>query len=210
MIKILIADDHSIVRRGLAQIISEITDMTVLDEAENGQEVLDKLAIHKVDVLLLDINMPGRSGVEILKEVKKDYSSTAVLVLTIYPEEQYAFRVLKLGASGYLTKESAPMELVTAIRKVSQGKKYVSASLAEKLAVYLEEGEDRPPYYKLSDREYEVMLLLASGKTVKKIGEELILSIKTISTYRHRILEKMKMNTNADLTQYAIRNKLIE
>lgn len=210
MIKILIADDHAIVRRGLAQIISEMSDMTVLDEAENGQEVLDKLAIHKVDVLLLDINMPGRSGVEILKEVKKDYSSTAVLVLTIYPEEQYAFRVLKLGASGYLTKESAPMELVTAIRKVSQGKKYVSASLAEKLAVYLEEGEDTPPHNKLSDREYEVMLLLASGKTVKKIAEELILSIKTISTYRHRILEKMKMNTNADLTQYAIRNKLIE
>jgi DNA-binding NarL/FixJ family response regulator len=210
MIKILIADDHAIVRRGLAQIISEITDMTVLDEAENGQEVLDKLTIHKVDVLLLDINMPGRSGVEILKEVKKDYSSTAVLVLTIYPEEQYAFRVLKSGASGYLTKESAPMELVTAIRKVSQGKKYVSASLAEKLAVYLEEGEDKPPHNKLSDREYEVMLLLASGKTVKKIAEELILSIKTISTYRHRILEKMKMNTNADLTQFAIRNKLIE
>ncbi len=210
MIKILIADDHAIVRRGLAQIISEITDMTVLDEAENGQEVLDKLAIHKVDVLLLDINMPGKSGVEILKEVNKDYSSTAVLVLTIYPEEQYAFRVLKLGASGYLTKESAPIELITAIRKVSQGKKYVSASLAEKLAVYLEEGEDRPPHYKLSDREYEVMLLLASGKTVKKIAEELILSIKTISTYRYRILEKMKMNTNADLTQYAIWNKLIE
>lgn len=210
MIKILIADDHTIVRKGLKQILSETSDMVVAGEAGNGQEVLDKVRKNGYDVILLDISMPGRSGLDIMRELKTEYPRLPVLVLSMYPEEQYAVRVLRAGASGYLTKESAPDELIAAIRKVVVGKKYVSSSLAEKLAFYLETDTGKPLHETLSDREYQVMCMIASGKTVGDIAENLSLSVKTISTYRSRILEKMKMSTNAELTHYAIQNKLVE
>ncbi len=210
MIKILIADDHPVVRKGLKDIIQATPDMTVSGEASKGQEVLENVRKIDFDVVVLDIAMPGRSGLDILKELKSGKPELPVLILSIHPEEQYAVRVLKAGASGYLTKDSAPDELITAIRKVSRGKKYISDSLAEKLAYDLEIGAEKPLHETLSDREYEVMCRIASGKTVKEIAEELYLSVKTISTYRSRILEKMKMRSSAELTHYAIKHGLVE
>jgi two-component system invasion response regulator UvrY len=210
LIKILIADDHRIVREGLKQILAETPDMIVTDEANNAQEVLKKVWDNEYDVLLLDISMPGRSGLDILKQLKSDRPKLSVLVLSMYSEEQYALRALKAGASGYMTKESATDELIEAIRKVSTGRKYISPSVAEKLAFSLESGHERPPQETLSDREFQVMCMIASGKTIKAIAEELSLSIKTVSTYRARILEKMRMKNNSELTHYAIQNKLVE
>ena len=210
MIKILIADDHAIVREGLKQIIRETSDMVVADEASTAQEVLEKVWKNDYDVVLLDISMPGRSGLDILKQLRSQRPELPILVLTIHPEEQYAVRVLRAGASGYLTKESAPDELIKAIRKVSMGRKYVSSTLAEKLASEVDIVSEKPLHQTLSDREYEVMCMIASGKTVKEIAEELCLSIKTISTYRSRILEKMKMKSNAELIHYAIQNRLVD
>ena len=210
MIKILIADDHPVVRKGLKDIIQATSDMTVSGEASKGQEVLENVKRIDFDVVVLDIAMPGRSGLDILKELKSGKPELPVLILSIHPEEQYAVRVLKAGASGYLTKDSAPDELITAIREVSRGKKYISASLAEKLAYDLEIGAGKPLHETLSDREYEVMCRIASGKTVKEIAEELYLSVKTISTYRSRILEKMKMRSSAELTHYAIKLGLVD
>ncbi len=209
MISVLIADDHTIVRKGLKQILTETPDMVVADEASNGHEVMSKIRQRDYDVVLLDISMPGKSGLDILKELKAEKPKLPVLVLSMYPEEQYAVRVLRAGASGYLTKESAPDELVVAMRKVAQGKKYVSPSLAEKLAFDLEFDAKRPLHEALSDREYQVMCMIASGKTVGEIAEKLNLSAKTISTYRARILEKMNMKNNAELTHYAIQNRLV-
>jgi len=210
MIRILIADDHTIVREGLKQILAETRDMVVADEASNGQEVFAKVSKNEYDVVLLDISMPGRSGLEVLKQLKGERPKLPVLILSMYSEEQYAMRALRAGASGYMTKESAPDELIEAIRKVSQGRKYVSPSLAEKLAVSLELGEEKPPHEMLSDREYQVMCMIASGKTIKEIAEELSLSVKTISTYRSRILEKLNFKTNAAITHYAVQNRLVE
>ena len=210
MIKILIADDHAIVREGLKQILSESDDLAVADEASTGQEVLEKINKNDLDLVILDIAMPGRGGLDILKEIKTQKPKLPVLMLSMYPEEQYAVRVLKSGAAGYLTKESAPGELVMAIRQISQGKKYISPSLAEKLAVDLEISPDKPSHETLSDREYQVMCMIASGKTLKEIADGLSLSIKTISTYRSRILEKMNLKTNAELTHYAIKNNLVD
>jgi DNA-binding NarL/FixJ family response regulator len=210
MIKILIADDHAIVREGLKQILSESPDLIVIAEASSGQEVLEKISKSDLDLVVLDIAMPGRGGLDILKEIKTQRPRLPVLMLSMYPEEQYAIRVLKSGASGYLTKESAPSELVMAIRQISQGKKYISPSLAEKLAIDLEINPDKMPHEILSDREYQVMCMIASGKTLKEIADGLSLSIKTISTYRSRILEKMNMRTNAEVTHYAIKNNLVD
>ena len=210
MINILIADDHTIVRKGLKQILAETQDMVVAGEASNGFEVMEKVKNNHYDVLLLDISMPGKSGLDILRELKTESPKLPVLVLSMYPEEQYAVRVLRAGASGYLTKESAPDELVVALRKVAQGKKYVSPSLAEKLAVDLEVDASKPVHEMLSDREYQVLCMIASGKTVGEIAEKLSLSAKTISTYRARILEKMNMKNNAELTHYAIQSKLVD
>lgn len=208
--KILIADDHVIVREGLKQIVAETSDMVVADEAGSGHEVLNKVLKNDYDVVVLDITMPGMNGVDILNHLKNQRPELPVLILSMHPEEQYAVRVLRAGASGYLTKESAPDELIAAIRKVSAGKKYVSSSLAEKLAFELETDTEKPLHETLSDREYQVMCMIASGKTVKEIAEELFLSVKTISTYRARILEKMKMKNNAELTYYAIKHGLVE
>lgn len=210
MIKILIADDHAIVREGLKQILAETADMLVFGEATNGREVLEQVRKEDFDLVLLDIAMPGKDGLDTLKELKMEKPKLPVLVLSIYPEEQYAVRLLKAGAAGYLTKESAPEELIAAIRKVSQKGKYISASLAEKLAFYLEADVEKPIHEMLSDREYKVMLLIASGKTVKEIADELCLSIKTISTYRVRALNKMGLKNNSEFTYYALKHGLVD
>jgi two-component system, NarL family, invasion response regulator UvrY len=208
-IRILIADDHPIVREGYKKILMSQPDMDVTGEAGNGQEVLDLIQKKDFDLILLDISMPGRSGLEILKELKSQKPHLPVMILSIYPEEQYAVRAFRDGASGYLTKASTPKELISAIRKVSQGGRYVTEALAEKLTYFLHGDVDKAPHEKLSDREYQVMLLIASGKTVTQIAEELCLSVKTISTYRRHILEKMQFSTNAEITMYAIQNKLL-
>jgi len=210
MIKVLIADDHTIVREGLKQIFEETPDVVAAGEAKNGQEILDKVRENDYDVVLLDISMPGRGGLDVLKQLKNEKPELPVLVLSMYPEEQYAVRVLKAGASGYLTKESASNELIVAIRKVSGGRKYITSSLAERLAYDLEfkTNVKEKLHEGLSDREYQVMCMIASGKTVKEIAKELSLSVKTISTYRYRVLEKMKMKNNAELIRYAIINRL--
>jgi len=210
MLKVLIADDHPVVREGLKQIVTETQDMVVAGEANNGQEVLNKIREGDYDVIVLDITMPGRNGMDVLRQLRSERPRLPVLILSIHSEEQYALRALRAGASGYLTKESAPDELVVAIRKVSWGGKYISSSLAEKLAFKLEIGREEAPHETLSDREYQVMCMIASGKTVKEIAQELSLSEKTISTYRSRILEKMKMKNNAELTYYAIKNQLVD
>ena len=210
MIKILVADDHAIVREGLKQIVADTSDMVVAGEAVHGQEVLDQVRKEEWDLILLDISMPGRSGIDTLKELKTEKPKLPVLVLSMYPEEQYAIRALKAGAAGYLTKESAPEELIEAIRKVSRGGKYISASLAESLASHVGTSTEKPPQETLSDREYQVMLMIASGKTVSEIANELSLSVKTISTNRVRALRKMGMKTNAEFTYYAIKQGLVE
>jgi DNA-binding NarL/FixJ family response regulator len=210
VIKILIADDHAVVRRGLKQILAEEPNMAVFGEACNAQEVLKNVREQNWDIVILDITMPDRSGLEVLKELKNIRPKLPVLILSIHPEEQYAVRVLKAGAAGYMTKESAPEELVKAVRKVIRGSKYISPSLVEKLAFDLETDSEKPLHETLSDREYQVMCMIASGKTVKEIAKKLYLSVKTISTHRARILGKMKMKTNAELTHYAIKNRLVD
>lgn len=210
MIKILIADDHAVVREGLKQIISETPDMLVVDEASNGQEVLDKVSEQQYNVVLLDITLPGKSGLDILKQLKSGNPKLPVLMLSVHPEEQYAVRTLRAGAAGYLTKGSAPDELIAAIRKISQGKKYISSTLAERLAFDLEVDHEKPRHEILSDREYQVMCLIASGKTLREIADELSLSTQTISTYRSRIMGKMKMKNNAEVVHYAIKQGLID
>jgi DNA-binding NarL/FixJ family response regulator len=209
MIKILIADDHTMFREGLKHILAEYPDLVVTDEANNGQEVLDKIWKNNYDMVLLDITMPGMTGLEALKQLKNDKPKLPVLILSMHPEEQYAVRVLRAGASGYLTKESAPDELITAIRKISQGRKYITPSLAERLASEFEADSEKPLHDILSDREYQVLRMIAEGKTVKYIAKELSLSIKTVSTYRTRIMEKMKMKTNAELMHYVIKHQLL-
>lgn len=209
MIKIIIVDDHSVVRKGIIQIIAECSDIVVVGEASNGFEALQIVEKVDNDVVLLDVSMPGKNGLEVLKEIKQDKPTAQVLMLSMYPEEQYAMRALRSGAAGYLTKGSAPDELVAAIRKVANGGKYVTASLAEKLATSYGLDSQRPRHELLSDREYQVMNMIASGKTISEIAAELNLSVKTISTYRTRILEKMGMNNNAEVTHYAIKNDLV-
>jgi DNA-binding NarL/FixJ family response regulator len=210
MIKIFIADDHAIVRKGLKQIISETPDMIVSEEADNGLEALDKISENNYDVILLDISMPGKNGLEILRLVRKKKPKLPVLMLSVHSEEQYAVRSLRAGASGYLTKESAPDELIAAIRTISKGGKFVNASLAEKLISELEIYVERPSHETLSDREYQVMCMSAMGNTLKEIAQELSLSIQTVSTYRTRILEKMNMNSIAEVIRYAVKHGLVE
>lgn len=207
MVKVLIADDHAIVRKGLRQIVKEQAPFIDLDEAANGQEVLDKISAENWDCLVLDISMPGRDGLDILNEVRHSKPELPVLILSMHPEDQYAIRVLKAGAAGYMNKDTGLDELVSAIQRVVDGGKYVSAALAEKLAIGLSGDLDRRPHETLSDREYTVLLMIGQGKSVSEIGDELGLSVKTISTYRSRILEKLEMKTNADLIRYVIDNQ---
>ena len=207
--KILITDDHAVVRSGLRQILAEEFTRAEFGEATNAQEAIDRVWKENWDVVVLDITMPGRSGLEVLKEIKKSRPKLPVLVLSMHPEDQFAVRLLKIGASGYMTKESAPNELVGAVKKVMAGGRYVSPSLAEKMASYLAIDVHTPPHERLSDREFLVLRQIASGKTATAIAKELGLSVKTISTYRMRILEKMSMSNNAELTHYAIQNQLV-
>ncbi len=210
MIKILIADDHPAVRRGLKQILEESGDVVVTAEAENGTEALKKARSGDFDLVLLDIFMPGRSGLEILGELKTERPDLKVLVLSMYPEEDYALAAIRQGASGYLTKGSAPEELVSAVRKVCAGGLYVTPALAELLAGGLGKKKcEKLPHEKLSQREYQVLCMIASGKSIKQISGELLINARTASTYRSRILGKMKMKTNADLIRYAVRNMLV-
>lgn len=212
MLRVLIVDDHAIVRRGLKIILEEISDRIVtMDEAADCQEALARIRSSVYDLVLLDISLPGCSGLDLLKQLKADRPNLPVMMLTMYPEEQYAVRALRLGASGYLTKESAPDELVTAIRQVLAGGRYVSVALAERLASELgrRRKEHLTPHEGLSDREFQVACLIAAGKTVGRIAEELTLSEKTVSTYRSRILAKMQLKSNAELTSYAYRHGLV-
>src|SRR5208337_3916828 len=208
LINILIVDDHAVVRAGLRQIISDVSDMAVADEADSAIEALTKIRKKGYSMVVLDISMPGKSGLDVLKEIRNEHPKLPVLMLSMYPEDQYAIRVLRSGASGYMTKDSAPEELVTAIRTVAAGRKYISPLLAEKLAFNLDEDTKKEPHEMLSDREYQVLCMIASGKTASEIADQLSLSVKTISTYRSRILEKMKLKNNAELTNYAIKNHL--
>jgi DNA-binding NarL/FixJ family response regulator len=208
MIKVLIADDHAVVRRGLRQILSETSDILVGGEASTVQEVRNFTREQRWDVVVLDINMPGGSGLDLISELRRE-AGPRILVLTVFPEDQYAVRTIRAGAAGFLTKESAPEKLIEAVRKIATGGRYVSLELAETLAS-LVAGEARgTPHERLSDREFGVFKMLAAGRTVSQVAQELSLSVKTVSTHRTRILKKMEMTTNAELTQYAFKHSLI-
>lgn len=209
-IKILIADDHAIVREGLKQILADTGDIIVAGDAENGNDAIKLARTVDADMLLLDISMPDKSGIEVLKQIKKECPKIAVLVLSMHREDQYAIRSLKAGASGYMNKQSAPAELVDAIRQVAGGRKYISPALAQELANQIGDDRNAAPHETLSDREYQTLVMIASGKTVSDIALELSLSVKTISMYRTRLLQKMKLRHNAELTHYAIKNHLVE
>lgn len=208
--RILIADDHAVVRQGLKQILAADFKHAVFGEAENGQQALDLAWKESWDVLVLDITMPGQSGLDVLKAIKKNRPKLPVLMLSMHPEDQFAVRMLKIGAAGYMTKESAPAELVGAVKKVVSGGRYISPALAEKMAAFLAIDVQTAPHERLSDREFLVLRLIASGKTVSAIAVELSLSVKTISTYRTRILEKTGMKNSAELTHYALQNHLVD
>jgi two-component system invasion response regulator UvrY len=210
MVNVFIADDHALIREGLKKTLKGEPDLVVTGEASNAHELLQALRQQPVDVILLDISMPGESGLDALKELKQQYPHLPVLILSVHPEHRFAVRALKAGAAGYVTKDTAVEELVQAIRKIVTGGKYVSVSLAEKLVEELESKGDKLPHENLSDREFQVMRMLAAGKTRNEIADELSISLSTVNTYRNRILEKMRMQNNADLTRYAIEHGLIE
>jgi len=210
MLRILVADDHEIVRKGLVKVLSEVLQPVKIEEARNGLEAVSKASKVEYDLVMLDMKMPGKSGLDALKELKQHRPKLPVLILSMLPEEQFAVRALRAGASGYLTKDAAGDELSTAIRKVLKGEKYISGTLAEILAGDLDGDLDKPVHEVLSDREYQVMLMIASGKPVGSIAKELCLSVKTISSYRTNILLKTRMKNNAEITHYAIQNNLVD
>ncbi|MCE5173868.1 MAG: response regulator transcription factor [Bacteroidales bacterium] len=208
--KVLIADDHAIVREGVKQIVKTLPEVTLIEEATDGNDAFSKICNTEYDLVILDISMPGMSGLDVLQRIKDRNIQTHLLIFSFYPQEQYAIRAFKLGASGYLSKDSAFDELAKAIRKIAAGEKYVSAALAEKLIFQDSSMDGKLPHEQLSEREFQVMILLAKGKSVMEIANEIFISDKTVSTYRMRIMEKMNLKKNADLTMYALRNKLIE
>lgn len=208
--RILIADDHAVFRRGLRDTLAEAFSRVTFGEAKTAQETIELVRRQDWDVVVLDISMPGKSGLDILDDLRRLRPKLPVLLLTMHPEQQYARRALKAGAAGYLTKDSVPEELKEAIKRIVAGGRYVSATLAEKLAVDLRKGADLPLHELLSDREFQVLRMIASGKTVKEIAEDLSLSVKTVSTYRGRILEKTSMRTNAELIRYALQTQLVD
>jgi DNA-binding NarL/FixJ family response regulator len=208
--RILIADDHPIFRAGLKEALAKESDVDFVGEADNGQKALDLARKQRWDVVVLDITMPGKEGLEVLKELRRERPKLPVLVLSAHPENQLALRLLKAGAAGYITKDKAPEVLLNAVRKVLRGGKYVSESLAEKAVFQLASETTASLHETLSDREFQVMRMIASGKTIKEIGKELFLSVRTVSTYRARLLEKMNLKTNAELIRYALQNKLAD
>jgi DNA-binding NarL/FixJ family response regulator len=210
MLRVLVADDHEVVRKGLMKVLAETLQPIKVDEARNGQEAVSKVWKSEYDLVVLDIKMPGKSGLDVLKEIKEHRPKLPVMILSMHPEEQFAIRAIRAGASGYLTKDCAGDEMVLAMRKVLKGEKYISGSLAQILAGELDSDPEKPPHEILSDREFQVMLMIASGKPVGAIAKELCLSVKTISSYRTNILLKMKMKNNAEITHYAIQNKLVD
>ncbi|MDD2833838.1 MAG: response regulator transcription factor [Methylotenera sp.] len=209
-IKVIIADDHAILRAGLKQILAETEEIEVIAEAENGLEAIRLVSKLEADVLLLDISMPDRNGIEVLKYIKRDNNQIAVLMLSMHREDEYAIRALKSGASGYLCKQSASSDLVGAIYTVAKGKKFITAEVAEILANQVGAENEKAPHQLLSDREYETFIMIASGLTVSEIAEKLSLSVKTVSMYRTRLLEKMQLKHNADLTHYAFKHQLVD
>jgi DNA-binding NarL/FixJ family response regulator len=210
MIRLVIVDDHAIVRSGLRQIAQSEADIEVVGEAADSGELLDVLRKQESDVVLMDISMPGKNGLDALKLVKERWPATAVLMLSMYPEDQYAVRSVKAGASGYLHKNSPPETVIQAIRTVSKGKKFITPELAEQLATHIGQDADQPLHERLSDREYQTMSMIASGHTLSQIAEQMSLSPKTVSVYRARLLEKMRLKNNAELTHYALKHKLVE
>lgn len=209
MLRILIADDHTVVRKGLIQILMEEFTSAVIEEVADAEELIKKVMSEKWDVVVSDLSMPGRSGLDALQQIKLSFPDLPVLILSIHPEEQYALRALKAGAAGYLSKDTAPDELVKAVQKVLLGKKYISQSIAERLANSFSSDHNNTPHEILSDREFDVMKFLANGKSVSEIAEMLSLSVTTVSTYRARVMTKMSLKSNSDLTKYAIENNLI-
>jgi two-component system, NarL family, invasion response regulator UvrY len=209
-VRVLIADDHPVVRDGLKTMLSSDPEVQVVGEARDGDEALELMRAVEWDVAVLDYSMPGKGGVDVLSQVKHDFPERPVLILSIYPEDPHGMRALKAGAAGYITKESAGEELTAAVKKVVTGGRYVSAALAEKLAARLTPDQDRPPHERLSDREYRVMWLLASGRSLQQIAEEMHLSPSTVSTYRGRILKKLGLSSNVELVHYAMKHRLIE
>ena len=210
MISVMIADDHAIVRQGLKQILSETDDIKVTGEAETGFQAVKIARQQDFDVMLLDISLPDRNGIEILKQIKKDRPYLAVLMLSMHNEHEFAIRTLKAGAAGYLNKQSAPAQLVVAIRQVAAGNKYVSPAVAQELANIINVDADKPLHATLSDREYQTLCFIAAGKTLSEISSEMFLSPKTVSVYRARLLEKLKLTNNSELIRYAIKNKLVD
>jgi two-component system, NarL family, invasion response regulator UvrY len=210
MVRVVIVDDHAILRRGLSQIIGENSALDLVGEAENSAQALQLLRKTPCDVVLLDISLPDRNGIETLKLIRKEFPKLKVLMLSMHPEDQYALRALKAGAAGYLTKQSAPAQLVIAIDQVSRGRKYVTPGVAEALANSIGDDGTEAPHHKLSIREYQTLCLIASGKSLTEIGNQMAISVKTVSVYRSRILEKMHMKHNAELTHYAIKNHIVE
>ena len=210
MINVMIADDHAIVRQGLKQILSETDDINVTGEAETGFQAIKLARQQDFDVMLLDISLPDRNGIDILKQIKKDRPNLAVLMLSMHNEHEFAIRALKAGAAGYLNKQSAPAQLVVAIRQVAAGDKYVSPAVAQELANSINTDADKPLYTTLSDREYQTLCFIAEGKTLSEISAEMFLSPKTVSVYRARLLEKLSLNYNSELIRYAIKNKLVD
>ncbi len=209
MIRVLIADDHPVVRRGLKTILKDATDIKVEGEAGDGLEVMDKIRDEDYDVVVMDITMPKLDGIEAISRIKAEKPDTAILVLSMNPEEVFGMRALKLGASGYLSKDSAPEQLISAIRKVASGRVYISQVLAESLAMSVSKGSPKLPHELLSDREYQIMIMIAQGRALKEIAAELSLSVKTVSTHRTHILEKLKMDNNAQIVTYVLQNRLL-
>lgn len=210
MIRVLVVDDHAIVRRGLKHLFAESGDIAVAGEATSAEDALEKIRRSRWDVAVIDINLPDRDGLELIEQARIANPKLPLLVLTMYAEEQFAVRAVRLGAAGYVTKESAPEELMQAVRKVAAGGRYVSPSLGERLARLVYGDTEQLPHETLSSREFQVFRLLAGGRTVSAVADELCLSVKTVSTYRTRILEKLELKTNAELTLYAVRNRLID
>lgn len=208
--KVIIVDDHELIREGLKKVLVKHSDLKVVGEAAYSQDLLDLLDRHEVDVVILDISMPGKSGLELLRDIKNFHPKVKTLVLSMYPEDRFAIRALKAGASGYLSKQSAAKELVNALRKIMSGGKYISPALAEQLVLEIETPSDKPLHEKLSNREFEIMLKISLGKSVSEIADELILSVNTITSYRARVMQKMNMKSNAEIIRYALKNQLVD